>query len=148
MERLRLRNRNRRAKMGSNGEIGARRPELDDVTLSFPAQPWALSLARLVAASLGNRLGFVLEEIDDLRLAVEEVCLILMGSPEGDGSIALSFALDHDALHLDARLDGTRASLAPTELSLQILQALVDECEISEVDRRVSISRRARAAAD
>lgn len=121
---------------------------MDDVALSFPAQPWALSLARLVTASLGNRLGFVLEEIDDLRLAVEEVCLILMGSPDGDGSIALSFALDQDVLHLDARLEESQAGIAPTEMSLQILRALVDQCEISEIDRRVSISRKARVTAD
>ena len=44
------------------------------VTLSLPAQSRFIRLARLVGAGLANDLGIDLDGLDDVRLAIGEVC--------------------------------------------------------------------------
>ena len=50
----------------------------DRITLALPSSADHLRLVRLVAADAGSRAAFDYEEIDDLKLAVTEVCSLLM----------------------------------------------------------------------
>jgi serine/threonine-protein kinase RsbW len=60
------------------------------VTLVVPAAADYLRLARLASADAGSRAGFDYEEIDDLRIAVTELCHLLIG--EGTtGDLTLEF---------------------------------------------------------
>jgi serine/threonine-protein kinase RsbW len=111
------------------------------VKLVLPAQPWALGLARLAVASLANHQGFSFEEIEDLRLAMEEACLVLMGSEARQGSLAISFVLGEASLDVEACLEGPAGDISPTEMSLRILEALVDHCKVDGAARRVHIRR-------
>ncbi len=47
----------------------------DCVVLTFPARGDLVVLARLVASAISTRVGFDIEELEDLRLAVGELCL-------------------------------------------------------------------------
>jgi hypothetical protein len=46
----------------------------DQVVLILPARPELLAVARLAAAAVAAQAGFSLEQIEDLRLAVDELC--------------------------------------------------------------------------
>ena len=60
------------------------------VRLVVPAAADYLRLARLASADAGSRAGFDYEEIDDLRIAVTELCHLLIG--EGTtGELTLEF---------------------------------------------------------
>jgi serine/threonine-protein kinase RsbW len=60
------------------------------VALTVPAVPEYLRLARMASADAASRAGFDYEEIDDLRIAVTELCHLLIG--EGTrGDLALEF---------------------------------------------------------
>jgi serine/threonine-protein kinase RsbW len=101
------------------------------VDLSIPVQADLVVLARLAAATVASRAGFGLEDIEDLRLAVEELCLSLVGRRE-DGRLHLSYACEEDAITVHCSYepaDGTSGPRAPEadDLSLRILDALVDE---------------------
>src|ERR1700747_3519492 len=48
------------------------------VQLDIPASGDLLTLARLTAATLAARSAFTVEEVEDLRLAVDELCLPLV----------------------------------------------------------------------
>ena len=48
----------------------------DRVLLTFPARGDLVVLARLVASAISARVGFDIEELEDLRLAVGELCLL------------------------------------------------------------------------
>ena len=63
------------------------------VDLSFAVDADLLVLARLAVAHVASRSGFDIEEIDDLRLAVDELCLSVLGGRRGG--------------RLQLRLDGT-----------------------------------------
>jgi len=45
------------------------------IELTIPARPELWGLARMTVASVASRLGFVFEEIEDLRLAVDELSI-------------------------------------------------------------------------
>ncbi|MGH8980627.1 MAG: hypothetical protein ACRDWE_06340 [Acidimicrobiales bacterium] len=101
------------------------------VDLSIPVQADLVVLARLTAATVAGRAGFGVEDIEDLRLGVEELCLSLVGARQ-DGRLHLSYEREGDAITVDCwyeagdQEDQGRGSEAD-DLSLRILDALVDE---------------------
>lgn len=107
----------------------------DRVELVFPARGDLVVLARLVTSALSARAGFDIEELEDLRLAVGELCLLsLQGSDARHGSIRLEFTVFEDMVEAVATLEGGAASSEDAaegpeseQLSEQILSALVDE---------------------
>jgi anti-sigma regulatory factor (Ser/Thr protein kinase) len=118
----------------------------DVVELSIPVQADLVVLARLTAATVASRAGFGVEEIEDLRLAVEELCLSLVG-PDDNGRLRFAYQQTDDAVTITCTFEpeeagepdrtggsrGTGESGAAgdtrpeDELSLRILDALVDE---------------------
>jgi serine/threonine-protein kinase RsbW len=108
----------------------------DRVVLSFPARGDLVVLARLVASAISTRVGFDIEELEDLRLAVGELCLLaLQGSDDRHGDLQLEFTVSNAALDISCTLGGAAAASGPKDddgaeadqLSEQILAALVDE---------------------
>lgn len=101
------------------------------VDLSIPVQADLVVLARLTAATVAGRAGFGVEDIEDLRLAVEELCLSLVGSRQ-DGRLHLTYECEGDAITVDCWYEaGSQEAKAHAgdadDLSLRILDALVDE---------------------
>jgi serine/threonine-protein kinase RsbW len=92
-------------------------------------------LARLVTSAVSARAGFDIEELDDLRLAVGELCLLtLQGSDARHGDLRLELLVSDDHLNVSCTLERATAADAPgpdgeeiARLSEQILDALVDE---------------------
>ena len=109
----------------------------EEVRLTMPANPQLLRVARLTAAGLASRLGFSFDEIEDVKIAVDELCFALVGSKGHEGSLTVVYRLADDELRIDGegerRADGSEPA-APSELSAQILAAVVDEHEISSTD--------------
>jgi serine/threonine-protein kinase RsbW len=107
----------------------------DRVELSFPARGDLIVLARLVTSAVSARAGFDIEELEDLRLAVGELCLLtLQGSDGGQGDLRLELTVLSEAIGVVCTLAGVAvASAASTngdetaQLSEQILDALVDD---------------------
>lgn len=59
-------------------------PLRDVVSVRLPASAAYLAVLRTTTASLAARLDFTLDEIEDLRIAVDEAsCLLLAGAAEG-----------------------------------------------------------------
>ena len=51
---------------------------VDSVELRVPADPAYLAVVRTAAAGLAARLGLTRDEIEDLRIAVDEACALLL----------------------------------------------------------------------
>jgi hypothetical protein len=100
--------------------------------LAVPATPEFLRLARVTAAGLASRLGFTFDEVDDLRLAIDELCFGLTGPDGRLGTLHLRFLIRDDGLEVEGEGhfedENTQAQLS--DLSSLILPALVDEHEL------------------
>jgi anti-sigma regulatory factor (Ser/Thr protein kinase) len=97
------------------------------VELAFPASSRFVRLSRLAAATLASESGFDVEEVDDLRIAVDELVTFLV---EGDhGAItSLRFVTGPDEIVVEGRCDGARPSDAGlSDLVEAIVSATTDE---------------------
>ena len=108
-----------------------------DVRLVVPAAAEYLRLVRLTAAGMASRLGFTFDEVEDLRIAVDELCFHLLGEaddpppPDDTRTMDLIYSAGPDFITITGRTGLSGAVPQPSELSEQILDALVDEHEVT-----------------
>lgn len=118
----------------------------DAVAVRLPATSAYLSVLRTVTAGLAARLDFTLDEIEDLRIAVDEACGLLLARPTPDGELECEFVLDQDTMNVSVSaptLDGTEPSR--DSFAWNVLNALVSEVESDTGDEdQVSIVMRKR----
>jgi serine/threonine-protein kinase RsbW len=104
--------------------------EFDGIELTIPARPNLLSLVRMTAGVVAARADLGLDEVEDLRLAVDELCLPFM---DPMGRLQLRYGWDGETIEISCtKLGGGGPTSGQTEalrdeLSAQILDALVDE---------------------
>jgi anti-sigma regulatory factor (Ser/Thr protein kinase) len=107
----------------------------EEVRLTMPATPPLLRVARLTAAGLASRLGFSFDEIEDVKIAVDELCFALVGSKGRPGTLTVIYRLSDDELRIEGegRFDtnGSEPAPTPSDLSAQILAAVVDEHSVT-----------------
>jgi serine/threonine-protein kinase RsbW len=106
-----------------------------EVRLALPASPEFLRLARLTVAGVASRMGFSYDEVEDLRIAIDELCFALVGTTGREGTIELRYSVRADDLVVEGL--GTFASpIGPvlSPLSRQILSAVVDEHDVAAGD--------------
>ena len=98
----------------------------------MPARPQLLRVARLTAAGLAGRLGFNFDEIEDVKIAVDELCFALVGTKGREGDLTVVYRLLPDALEIEGAgsFGSDTPNPVPSELSAQILAAVVDEHEL------------------
>jgi serine/threonine-protein kinase RsbW len=72
------------------------RAHQDHVQLSMPAESAYLSVLRTATAGLAARLDFTLDEIEDLRIAVDEACAMLLAQAIPGTSLECGFDLASD----------------------------------------------------
>jgi len=102
------------------------------VTLTVPAVPEYLRLARMASADAASRAGFDYEEIDDLRIAVSELCHLLIGTG-GGGVLSLELSVADHGVTIDGHVTAPGASVE-NEFSSAILATVVDEYTLSDGD--------------
>jgi serine/threonine-protein kinase RsbW len=111
-----------------------------DVSLTIPARPDYLVLARLALSAVCRLTPLSPEEVADLKLAITEAAneYVDEARPLDDESrLSFSFRLADDRLQMD--LDGPSGALAPAEqeLSRAIIEATVDESTFSSSRTRL-----------
>jgi len=124
--------------------------KFDRIELSIPAQPALLQLVRLTAGVVASQADLGLNDVEDLRLAVDELCLPFMGPTGHAGRLLVRFGWDAGTIEISCTLtagdEGAdigdaqggildvplrqirgQAERLRDQLSSQILDALVDE---------------------
>lgn len=104
----------------------------DEVRLAVPATPEFLRLARVTASGIASRLGFTIDEVEDLRLAIDELCFVLIGNKDRDGTVDLRYSIDRDRLEVEGVGNFEHDETDPmlTAFSRQILGALLDDYDV------------------
>jgi Histidine kinase-like ATPase domain len=102
------------------------------IRLSIPAAPEFLRLARLAAADVASRAGLSYEDIEDLRIGVDELCHVLMAPGAEHQHLELTFTLLPDAVAVAGQgpPGASHHSVIQSDLSRTIVDAVVDEHEV------------------
>jgi serine/threonine-protein kinase RsbW len=135
---------------GASGPLVTERPSgvgADQVTVRMPADGAYLSVLRTATAGLAARLDFTLDDIEDMRIAVDEACAMLLSQAIPGSSLECSFALSSD----DMTITVSVASLTPRPPSgdtfaWTVLTALAGtvEAQVGPGDRLAIVMRKSR----
>lgn len=109
------------------------------VVVSVPARPDFVHVLRSVTASVAARMDFPYDDIDDLRLAVDEASAqLLVVSPDGS-ALTLRIIPTEDALELVVAINTTTVDWPPTDaeesLAWRLMSALADEARFERTDQ-------------
>ncbi|KAB1909907.1 MULTISPECIES: ATP-binding protein [unclassified Micromonospora] len=119
-------------------------PMTDDdiVHLTVPADGGYLGVLRTATAGLAARLQFALDEIEDLRIAVDEACAMLLAIATRDAELECRFAVTDDALTVEVTVPTVRGATLPSESSFawKVLTALTTAASARAADGRATIS--------
>ena len=77
------------------------RPDGDVVEVRIPADVVYVSTLRLTAASLAARCDLTIDDIEDLRLAVDEACALLLPHATPDTALEARFVLATGRLEVE-----------------------------------------------
>jgi hypothetical protein len=102
--------------------------EPDCVRLTIPLDTRYVRIVRLVSRGVGTAMGFNVEDVDDLRIAVEELCAALFDVSAGP-ALELSFEMHEDRVDVEGRTIATPEATLDAErfaLSEQILSVACD----------------------
>ena len=135
---------------GTRGGTPAADGLRDLVTLRLPADGAYLSVLRTATAGLAARLDFTLDEIEDLRIAVDEACAMLLTQAVPGADIECEFELTADTLRVSVSvltLDGLQP--ARDTFAWTVLSALAGDVDSSvDTENRVTIDLLKRRAED
>ncbi len=115
--------------------------EDDVVLLAVPATGAYLGVLRTATAGLAARLHFTLDEIEDLRIAVDEACAILLVLAAPGAELCCRFTVTDATLTVEAAVSAGPAARLPSDeaFAWQVLNALTDEVSAEATSDRVAI---------
>lgn len=113
----------------------------DQVVLVVPARPEMWSIVRMTASVLASRLDLSFEDVEDLRLAVTELCssCAVGAAPEAKCEARFEISSDRFELHLEISPveepspTTSESGMSMLEFAEQILRATVDNHTIDPV---------------
>ncbi len=119
---------------------------IDIVELTLPFKAEYVSSARLVASGIASRIGFDIETIEDIKVAVAEVCnkLVKTGSGLAE-SYKIIYEVSNDNMNIvfDCEDKSLRCIFSgdENEFGLSIINALMDGVELCTDNYILSISK-------
>lgn len=114
----------------------------EEIRLTIPALADYARIARLTVTGLASRLDLPYDDVEDMRIAVGEICSVLLS---GDGGrLAFVCTMGPSGLAVEARKDPAAPTGPITDLTRQILEAVVDEASIDEDHGCITVFKRRR----
>jgi serine/threonine-protein kinase RsbW len=114
----------------------------DVVVITLPADSAYLSVLRTATAGLAARLDFTIDEIEDLRIAVDEACAMLLPQALPGADITCEFQLDNGSIRVGVSVltvDGQQPSR--DTFAWTVLSALAGDVDSdADPERRVTIT--------
>lgn len=112
------------------------------VRLEIPAASGYLVLARTAVAAMCARLDYPLDRLEDVKLAVDEACSLLLGDTDSAETLTLALQPGEDGSLKAIVSATTRHGKAPKQSSFAwtVLSALVENVSASVEDGQVSIA--------
>lgn len=112
----------------------------DVVEVRVPAEPGYVSIVRLAAAGLAARCDLTVDDIEDLRLAVDEACALLLPHVIHGTPLQVQFRPAPGCVQVEASVaTHDTAELNRTGFAWTVLEALAGTVEVRSDDGRVTV---------
>jgi anti-sigma regulatory factor (Ser/Thr protein kinase) len=98
----------------------------EQIDVVLPLRTRYAATLRVIAAALGADAGFSVDEIDDLRLGLNEV-FALLADGDGSGRVRTTFRLEPGQVTARLAPEDGPVDVRPDDLALTILRSVVDE---------------------
>jgi serine/threonine-protein kinase RsbW len=110
---------------------------METISINIPASPEYLKVVRLVVAGLASRLRFTIDDIEDLKIAVDELSAYLTGAQGREGTLDIGFDMHEDRIEIRGTgmfSAGTKVRTDLTDMSKMILETVVDEAVLEQTN--------------
>jgi len=118
-------------------------PDGDVVEMRVPAEGAYVATLRLAAASLAVRCDLTIDDIEDLRLAVDEACALLLPHADAATTLDARFVLTPGCLWVTATVTSDIKSATSPDRSgfaWSVLSALASEVKVDGTAGRLAIT--------
>ena len=117
--------------------------EFDFISMKIPSKPEYVGVIRLTVSAIANRIGFNIEEIEDIKVAVAEACTnAIQHSCNGINEFYVDFEVASDRLAITVKDNGkginekdvkepNLGELNEGGLGIFIIKSLMDEVSFS-----------------
>lgn len=113
----------------------------DTVTLTFAADTRNVALARTISAAMAARADLPIDQLEDLRLAVDEAVTQILAAAPTQADVTCAFRVVGDRVLVQITSSTTATSVpSTTSFSWTVLSALVDAVEAQLADGQLTIS--------
>ena len=112
-----------------DGESGS---DYGTVTLTIPGHPVYLRLARLAAADTGARAGLSIGDLEDLRIAVDELAYALIGDERSGAPLTLRFLAAEGIVEIEGACAANGYPPELGKLARTIVDVIADEHELED----------------
>lgn len=115
-----------------------------EVVVTIPARAEFAHVLRTVVASVGARRDLSYDDLDDLRIAIDEACAYLLDLGGSAASLTMRVVTTEEGIEATLVLDGDRNAIWPPDrldhsLAWQVLSGLSDEVRFERSDGMPSI---------
>ncbi len=113
----------------------------ENVKVSLPSKPQYVSIARMTSSVIANKIGFNIEDIEDIKVAVGEACNNAVIHGCEDSNFNVEFTISSDKVIIEVRDEGKGFEVDkcpcpdicnPKEggLGIFIIKSLMDDVEV------------------
>jgi len=115
-------------------------PDGDVVEVRVPADGAYVATLRLTAASLGARCDLTVDDIEDLRLAVDEACALLLPLASAGSTLDARFELARGCLVVEAAVASQAGTPDRSGFAWSVLSALASEVDVADSEGQLAIT--------
>lgn len=109
---------------------------MNEIQVAVPAEPDFIHVVRSVTGAVAASFDLPYDEIDDLRIAIDEACSHLLDVRPNDGVLRLAISTEETRIRFLASIEAPDAAWPPPDahqtLTWQVLAALADDAEFAQ----------------
>ena len=123
--------------------------DCETIKMEIPANPDYVSILRLTTSGIANKIGFSMDDIEDMKVAVSEACTNAIKHSD-DKNVSIIFTILENGLEIEIKDNGkgydvksipTPNLTQPKEngLGLFIIKTLMDDVKVESKDNEGTI---------
>ncbi len=129
------------AAAAESSQHNARRSVDGEVELRVPADPAYVVCVRMLVAGLGARCDLTIDDIEDLRIAVDEACALLLPHALAHSSLTARFIAGAGQLEVEVTVPPVAgAEIDRSGFAWTVLEALVAPVSVVESDDVLAVA--------